>query len=287
VSSGWRDAAHQLMPALTFSGADDLNGQEWPLFRVYAFTDSDCVNVVFRGSVVGGPAFAARTSGPLKLPSTTEELDNATIGVLASGDDEGVKTLGADGTEIFSNESKTEESSTVRVDLPDVDAKTTRYFWTVVPVGIAVTDSGAFQYVDVDLPQDACEAGRVSTFAKLSKPAITASRTPYVSGLTPKGRLLAVAGARPTVYSTPLVTWQPVVGATAYEIQWSKTTYPWRSSGKKQTLSTSSLLNVSPGLWYYRVRGLNGAQVGTPAMTWSAPAAVRVVRPTFRVAGSH
>ena len=287
VSSGWRDGAHQLMPALTFSGAGDLGGTEWPLFRAYAFTDRDCVNVVFRGSVVGGPAFAPRTSGPLKLPSSTEELDLATIGVLASADNEGVKTLGADGTEITSNESKSEEASAVHVDLPDVDSKTTRYFWTVVPVGIALTDTGGFQYVDVDLPQDACEAGRVSTFAKLSKPAITASRTPYVSGLTPKGRLLAVAGARPVVYSTPLVTWQPVVGATGYEVQWSRTTYPWRSVGKRQTLSTSSLLNVGPGLWYYRVRGLNAAQVGTPAMTWSSPAAVRVVRPTFRVASSR
>ncbi|MBA2741066.1 MAG: hypothetical protein H0U46_03540 [Actinobacteria bacterium] len=284
VSTGWRDAAHQLMPALTFSGADDLNGTEWPLFRVYAFTDRDCVNVVFRGSVFGGPAFAPRTSGPLTLPTSTEAIDLATIGVLASGDDEGAKTVSADGTELTSNESKTDESSSVRVDLPDVDAKTTRYFWTVVPVGISVTDSGAFQYVDVDLPQDACEAGRVSTFAKLSKPAITASRTPYVSGLTPKGRLLAIAGSRPVVYSTPLVTWQPVVGATSYEVQWSRTTYPWRTVGKRETLATASLLNISPGLWYYRVRGLNAAQVGTPGMTWSTPAAVRVVRPKFRVA---
>jgi hypothetical protein len=283
VSTGWKDGAHQLMPALTFTGNEDLTGNPWPLFRVYAFTDRDCVNVVFRGSVVGGPAFAPRISGPLSLPTTSDELDTAAVSALASGDNEGAKTFAADGTELVSNESKSEEAETVRVDLPDVDAKTTRYFWTVVPVGIHVNDSGSFNYVDIDLPQDACEAGRVSTFAKLSKPAITASRTPYVSGLTPKGRLLAVAGARPVVYSTPLVTWQPVIGATAYEVQWSKTTYPWRAVGKRQTLSTSSLLNIGPGLWYYRVRGLNGAQVGTPAMTWSAPAAVRVVRPTFRV----
>lgn len=283
VSSGWKDGAHQLMPALTFSGNTDLTGQEWPLFRVYAFTDSDCVNVVFRGSVVGGPAFAPRVSGPLKLPTTYDELDLATAGVLASDKNEGATTLSADGAPLTSNESTSEESTTVHVDLPDVDAQTTRYFWTVVPVGINVSDTGSFEYIDVDLPQDACDAGRVSTFAKLSKPAITSSRTPYVSGLTPKGRLLAIAGSRPVVYSTPLIAWQPVVGATGYEVQWSKTTYPWRASGKLQTLSTSSLLNVKPGLWYYRVRGLNAAQVGTPAMTWSAPAAVRVVRPTFRV----
>jgi len=284
ISSDWKNGAHQLMPGLTFSGTEATT-----LYRVYASTDSDCVNVVFRGSVFGGPAFAPRLSGPLKLPTNVDEYDAASIGVLPSGEDEGAKTFSADGSELVSNESVAGEATSVRVDLPDVDAATTRYFWTVVPVGIVVSDSGSFEYWDDPAggpPQDYCQTGRVSTFAKLSKPAITASRTPYVSGLTPKGRLLAVAGSRPVVYSTPLVAWQPVVGATGYEIQWSKTTYPWRSSGKRMTLSTSSLLNVSPGLWYYRVRGLNAAQVGTPAMTWSAPAAVRVVRPTFRVS-SH
>jgi hypothetical protein len=292
ISTGSKGAAHQLMPALTFTGNQDATGREWPLFRVYAFTDRDCVNVVFRGSVVGGPAFAPRTSGPLKLPVNYDELDLAMVGVLGSAKNETAKTLAADGFEVVSNESTKDDAASaastaaapqVRVDLPDVDATTTKYYWTVVPVGINVTDDGTFEYVDVELPQDACTAGRVSTFAKLSKPAITASRTPYVSGLTPKGRLLAVAGSRPTVYSTPLVAWRPVVGATSYEVQWSRSTYPWRASGGRVTQTTSALLNLSPGLWYYRVRGLNAAQVGTRAMTWSAPAAVRVVRPTFTV----
>jgi hypothetical protein len=292
ISTGSKGTAHQLMPALTFTGNQDATGREWPLFRVYAFTDRDCVNVVFRGSVVGGPAFAPRTSGPLKLPVNYDELDLAMVGVLGSAKNETAKTLAADGFEVVSNESTKDDAASaastaaapqVRVDLPDVDATTTKYYWTVVPVGINVTDDGTFEYVDVELPQDACTAGRVSTFAKLSKPAITASRTPYVSGLTPKGRLLAVAGSRPTVYSTPLVAWRPVVGATSYEVQWSRSTYPWRASGGRVTQTTSALLNLSPGLWYYRVRGLNAAQVGTRAMTWSAPAAVRVVRPTFTV----
>ena len=202
-----------------------------------------------------------------------------------------------EGFEFMSNESaesdssggtgpSTDQTSTppVRVDLPDVDSQTTRYFWTVVMVRMERDpETGKYIYVDMELPQDACQDGRMSTFAKLSKPAITASRTPYVSGLTPKGRLLSIAGARPTVYSTPLVAWQPVIGATSYEIQWSRTTYPWRASGSRRTQTTSTLLDVKPGLWYYRVRGLNAAQVGTPAMTWSAPAAVRVVRPFFIV----
>jgi hypothetical protein len=285
VSSGWKNGAHQLMPALTFSGNEDLTGQEWPLFRVYAFTDRDCVNVVFRGSVVGGPAFAPRTSGPLELPTSTEELDLASIGVLPSGKNESAKTFSAEGYEFKSSESAAEgsENATVRVDLPDVDAKTTRYYWTVVPVGINVNDSGTFEYVDVDHPQDACEAGRVSTFAKLSRPAITGSGGAFVSGLTPKGRLLASAGARPVVYSSPLVAWRPVVAATSYEIEWSRTTYPWRRAGHRITQSTSAVLNLSPGNWYYRVRGLNAMQLGVSAMTWSKPVAVKVSRPTFRV----
>ncbi len=174
-------------------------------------------------------------------------------------------------------------SKSVKVDLPDVDAKTTRYYWTVVPVGISVDESGAFTYVDVDHPQDACEAGRVSTFAKLSRPAITRSGGAYVSGLTPKGRLLASAGATPVVYSSPLVAWRPVVAATAYEVEWSRSVYPWRRAGHRITQSTASVLNLGPGRWYYRVRGLNPMQIGVSSMTWSKPVAVTVSRPTFRV----
>ena len=130
-----------------------------------------------------------------------------------------------------------------------------------------------------------CCSGRVASFGKESRPAITAAGTPYVSGLSPKGRLLAQAGRRPVVYSTPLVAWRPVVGATSYEVQWSRSKYPWRARGSAMTFATSSVLQFGVGLWYYRVRGLNAAQVGTPAMTWSAPVPVRVVRPTFQIAG--
>jgi hypothetical protein len=296
VSDSWNDGAHQLMPAVTWTG-NELPGF-LPLWRTYAFTDRDCVNVVFKGSVTGGPAFAPRLSGPLNLPVSDDELLDAMYGVLPNATNETAKTYTVENFPLMSNESFSGDAPSgsgnpstpgqdvstpqVRVDLPDVDSKTTRYFWTVVAVEM-ISTGGAYAYRDLELPQDVCQAGRVSTFAKLSKPAITASRTPYVSGLTPKGRLLSIAGARPTVYSTPLVAWQPVIGATSYEIQWSRTTYPWRASGSRKTHTTSTLLNLKPGLWYYRVRGLNAAQVGTPDMTWSAPAAVRVVRPVFSV----
>jgi hypothetical protein len=284
VSTDGKAAAHQLMPAMTFSGDVGTDGQAYRLFRAYAFTDRDCVNVVFRGSVVGGPAFAPRISGPLKLPTNQQELDTALASVLPAATSESAKTYMADGSPLVANETVGEDA-VVHVDLPDVDPATTRYFWTVVPVGIDVGESGTFEYFDAESPQDACDEGRLGSFGKESQPAKTASGTPFVSGLSPKGRLLAQAGARPTVYSTPLVAWRPVLGATEYEIQWSRTKYPWRSRGSTRTVATSSVLELSAGRWYYRIRGLNTAQVGTSAMTWSAPVAVRVVRPTFKISG--
>jgi hypothetical protein len=272
------------MPAMTFGGDLGLDGREYRLFRAYAFTDRDCVNAVFRGSVVGGPAYAPRVSGPLKLPVNQEELDVALAGVLPSAKSETAKTYMADGTPVLASETWSEDDR-VRVDLPDVDTSSTRYFWTVVPVGILVDDAGAFTYYDAESPQDACEAGRVATFGKESRPVITTQGTPYVSGLSPKGRLLAQASRRPVVYSTPLIAWRPVIGATAYEVQWSRTKYPWRPRGSTLTYATSTVLQLGPGVWYYRVRGLNAAQIGNAAMTWSAPVAVKVVQPTFRVSG--
>jgi len=285
VTTNWKDAPHQLMPALTFAGLDPFGTDYLPLFRVYAATDRDCVNVVYRGSVVGGPAFAPRLSGPLELPDSLEDIELLEFGALGAGSSEGADGFMHDGTAVTSSETLGEEGATPRVDLPDVDAKTTRYFWTVVPVGIEGTDEGEITYRDLELPQDACQAGRVATFAKLSRPAITSSGGAFVSGLSPSGRMLTSVGQLPVVYSTPLIAWQPVMGATAFELEWSRSTYPWRRSGRLVTRSTSAVVKLAPGLWYYRVRGLNAAQVGTPAMTWSAPVAVKVARPTFKISG--
>ena len=284
VSTESKAAAHQLMPAMTFGGDTGTDGRQYRLFRAYAFTDRDCVNAVFRGSVVGGPAYAPRVSGPLKLPANQEELDVALAGILASAKSETAKTYMADGTPMTASETWASNDS-VHVDLPDVDISSTRYYWTVVPVGIVVDDAGTFSYYDAESPQDACESGRMASFGKESRPVITTAGTPFVSGLSPKGRLLAQAGRRPIVYSTPLIAWRPVVAATGYEVQWSRSKYPWRARGSALTYATSSVLQLSAGTWYYRIRGLNTAQVGTPAMTWSAPVAIKVIRPTFRISG--
>jgi hypothetical protein len=282
VSTAGDVSVHQLMPALTFTGDQGIDGRSYRLFRFYAATDRDCVNVVFRGSVVGAPAFAPRINGPLKLPPNDEDLAAAINGILPSAFNENAKTYSADTTPVAATEDYGADAP-ARVDLPDLDFKTTRYYWTVVPVAIAVDDAGTFAYFDIESPQDACEAGRVASFGKTSEAVVAAGGSPFVSGLTPNGRLLASAGRRPVVYSTPLVSWRPVVGATGYEVQWSKSSYPWRPRGRLTTLSTSTVLRLSPGLWYYRVRGINSAQVGVSAMTWSDTVAVRVARPTFRI----
>jgi len=66
-------------------------------------------------------------------------------------------------------------------------------------------------------------------------------------------------------------------------VQWSRSKYPWRAQGSALTYATSSALQLGAGVWYYRVRGLNAAQIGTPVMAWSKPIGVKVVRPTFRI----
>ena len=97
-------------------------------------------------------------SGPLKLPTNQEELDVALAGILPSAKSENAKTYMADGTPVIASETWG-QNDLVRVDLPDVDTSTTRYFWTVVPVGIIVDEDGTFTYYDAESPQDACESG--------------------------------------------------------------------------------------------------------------------------------
>ena len=79
-----------------------------------------------------------------------------------------------------------------------------------------------------------------------------------------------------------------------YEVQWSKTRYPFRPAADKSgsagrlTTATAAVLPLAPGRWYYRVRGINWSlPSGAQAMSWSDPVAVRIVKPTFRVVGGR
>ena len=67
-------------------------------------------------------------------------------------------------------------------------------------------------------------------------------------------------------------------------MQWSHTRYPWRTRGSKLTFATSLTLPLSPGAWYYRVRGIDSLMTGSkPQLTWSNPVRLVVTKPRFRV----
>jgi hypothetical protein len=158
-----------------------------------------------------------------------------------------------------------------------------------------VRTGGSLQYRDLELPQDVCAApyNRVARFGKNSEPSLTAAGELFASGLSPSGRLTAGTNSR-AFYGPPLVAWTPALGASVYEVQWSKKRYPFTpqpdpQSGNalgKLTLGTSTILPLGPGTWYYRVRGFNYTMpTGAQQMSWSDPAKIVVAKPRFKVVG--
>jgi hypothetical protein len=343
--------AHKIVPAFLYSGDESLEGSagcistlatRCELFRVYVFSDSDCINVVYKGALVGSPAYAPRITGPLLIPGDTKKLAAARIKNLADGAE--AKTFTADGLKVGTTEAQAPSSFTATliqqqaaatgsssgsgasgsgssssgsttttpappgtfpaslnghgapVDLWDTQWPTGRYYWTVVPVQYYVevlpdADPSApapanppIVYYDQDVPQDACATGRIASFGKVSEPVVTSSGAPYASGLSRKGGLLAATTRRPVFASTPLVAWQPALGASAYEVQWSKKAYPWRPEGNLFTFSTSANLPLKPGNWYYRVRGIDlSLPTGSAQMTWSDKMGLVIAKPKFKV----
>jgi hypothetical protein len=406
TSSGADEPApHRLTPGFTFTGNRALSGKRVELYRLYVFSDEECVNVVFKGAVVGGSAYAPRMTGPLGLPGNTTKLTVAMNSFLADGLE--VNTFMADGSKVttteldkpFSNDDpagrepdpagspppgestaplpSTPVETGAPVDLWDSGWPNGRYYWTVVGVearhvpvlatylteparagstkialkgtigfanstmariGTGTTEElvlitrlteqtaellaplkyehpagemfayikDEIEYRELESPQDACEAGRVGTFGKVSEPALTSGGAPYATGLSPSGRLVYATRSKPSFYGVPLVAWQPALGADQYQLQWSKTKYPWRAYDpvskqryEKFTYATSALLDrtittpagpgrgpLTAGTWYYRVRGIDFALPGNArAMSWSDPVTIRIAKPVFKVSG--
>jgi len=145
---------------------------------------------------------------------------------------------------------------------------------------------GSLTYQDLELPQDACAAGRILSFGKTGQPALASSgNSPFISGLSPKGKLTSPTRSRPSFYGTPLVSWQPALAASAYEVQWSKTRYPFVAAATPiLTYGTSATLPLTPARWWYRVRGINlSLPAGARAMAWSHALPVRVAKPKFAI----
>jgi hypothetical protein len=383
VSTKGKAKRHALMPAFLFDGNGDSN---FGLHRVYVFSDRDCVNVVFRGAIVGGPAYAPRTTGPLDLPKTTADLFAAASKYLSDGD-EGKDSYALDTTPVRATEAlaggagggqapaavptssasggtanasgggAAAEKSTPKVDLWDRSFPSGRYYWTVVPVlakvmeakktsllesvpekstqitvasaeGIsegttvrieggtpetatvanvtgdrltlstplrfphgafnAVTVSGGkIVYQETELPQDSCAMGRSLDFGKESVAAkpVGPRSVPYATGLSPNGRLLSAATAATPFYGPPLVAWEAARAADKYDIEWSHSKYPFRPVGHLRTPATSVVLPLSPGTWWYRVRGINESVPGNQKMSWSDATRILIAKPSFSVQG--
>jgi hypothetical protein len=147
-----------------------------------------------------------------------------------------------------------------------------------------VRPSGGVKYRDAELTQDACASGRMLTFGKSSQPAVTGQAAPFASGLSPEGKLVAAANSTAKFYGQPLIAWQPTLATDQYEVQWSRTRYPWRTAGSKLTWATSLTLPLSPGTWYYRIRGIDSLMIGSKTqLSWSTPVRLVVTKPRFRV----
>jgi len=344
---------HESMPAFLYGGDTLSNGTRHDLWRVEVFTDSDCLNPVFRGAVTGSPAYVPRDSGPLAMPADATSEQKAWSDFLASGVEPDGLTV--DGVTFKTNELDVPQNgAAAKVDLWDSSWAGGRYYWTVMPVdaipddalatvlaaptvpgdtSILVTDatgigagdplligpwpgehaevtgvsgntltlksgltgihtagedvlrpSGHLTYWDAELAQDACAAGRMLAFGKSTPAIVTGRGAPYASGLSPKGKLVAAAQPSPKFYGTPLVAWQPIASADEYEIQVSRTKYPWRSRGSLVTPATSAMLHLTPGAWYYRVRGLDSLMTGShPELSWSAAVKIVFTKPRFKI----
>jgi hypothetical protein len=150
--------------------------------------------------------------------------------------------------------------------------------------------ASAVVYRDLELPQDVCAAGRIQRFGISSEPSLTTAQSPFATGLSAKGRLTSAAQT-PAFYGQPLVAWTPALGAGLYQVQWSKTKYPFvpetdpRTTNKGYlTFSNSAVLPLVPGTWYYRVRGFDyNLPTGVQQMGWSPPERLVVTKPIFKV----
>ena len=103
--------------------------------------------------------------------------------------------------------------------------------------------------------------------------------------MTSSGLMRGAQTNKPAFFGKVVVAWKPAPGAATYTVQWSRKADPFTPAGSVKTASTSTLLNLKDGVWYYRVRGndksIPALQQG---MTWSDPQYLRIVPRTFTVA---
>jgi hypothetical protein len=141
------------------------------------------------------------------------------------------------------------------------------------------------EYRDVELPQYRCQAGEVQGFRRTSDAVVESQNgIPYVSGRAGDGSVRPARTRRPSFFEQVLVAWKPAPGARRYEVQWSRTASPWRTAVTRETAGNAAQFKLTPGVWYYRIRGLDPTVPGAKdGMSWSSRQYVRIRPRTFVV----
>lgn len=293
---------HELVPGFRWTGRYSLDGLgdcpasvgsvanlTCPLYHVYVYTDADCVNRVHNSDLVGSPAYVPRLSGPLDLPGDLTDLTAAVDLFLGDGATEG-RVYDAGGDEVLAagldpSVPPDPSNGDRKTGIWDNDWPESRYYWSVVPAVPTVPPEGGLEYHDLAFGEDNCQAGAVLPFGKTSAPAIErASGVPHLSGMVRNGAIQGAKRTRPSFYGRVVVAWRPAAGAARYQVQWSRRADPFTPAGSVKTPSTSALLNLKKGVWYYRVRGIDSSlPTNNRGMTWSDPQYVKILPRTFRL----
>jgi len=110
--------AQRLMPGFLWSGNETQSGTSAELFRVYVYTDRQCLNLVYTSAVVGSPAYAPRPLGTLAIPQDAAGLSAARTSYLVDGAEAG--GLSYDGAPVSPTEQLPDASPTTQVpgDVP-------------------------------------------------------------------------------------------------------------------------------------------------------------------------
>ena len=262
ISSGRKLApAHYLMPALTWTGDQSLEGGSYRLFRVYIATDRDCVNIVFRGAVVGGPAYAPRLKSLLKLPASQEEIDAAQYDYLPLATSEGVKAFMADTTPVRQLSLRTGSISPISTSRPPATSgRSCRSVSRSTTPAPSSTTTSRSHKTPVKPAASAYSERTRSRHRRRAE-----ART--YSGLTPKGRLLQQAGARPTVFCDTARRMAPGRREPRSTRSSGRAPpYPWRKHGSKRTRSQPRAYFSLSG----RASGTTASAVSTPRR-WGTP----------------
>ncbi len=157
VSNVWDKAgkpgsAHLLTPGFAWQQSAPESSSAPNLYRVYVFSDKNCVNRIYTGSVVGGPAWAPRSVTDWGAENGTDAT-GAAVNANEGGAAASANSPGKSSSSMTSAQSAATSAATSAtqaaptsgsVDLWDSGWPTGRFYWTVVPVsGPPIPQPGA------------------------------------------------------------------------------------------------------------------------------------------------